>query len=120
MPGTANLAIYQGDDYAAVVTVSDGSGTPPNLTGYTAQAQVRLGPADTNPTVVVEIATSLLLPDQIQLTIPRSITAQLSGNYSWDLQLIKPDTTIETILAGKVQVTLEVTREVGNVAAVYS
>jgi hypothetical protein len=111
MPSTANLAIYQGDDYAAIVTVNDGSGTSPDLTGYTPQAQIRLGPADTNSIVVVEIAATLNLPNTINLSIPRSITTQLSGGYSWDLQLIKPDATIETILAGKVQVTLEVTRE---------
>jgi hypothetical protein len=111
VPSTANLVIYQGDDYAAVVTVSDGSGTSPDLTGYTPQAQIRLGPADNNPTVVVEIAASLTLPNTINLSIPRDITTQLSGNYSWDLQLTKPDATIETILAGSVHVALEVTRE---------
>jgi hypothetical protein len=111
MPSTANLAIYQGDDYSAIVSVTDGSGTSADLTGYTPQAQIRLGPADTNSIVVVEIVTSLTLPNTINLSIPHSITTQLSGLYAWDLQLIKPDASIETILAGKVQVTLEVTRE---------
>ena len=34
MPSKANLAIYQGDDYAAAVTVLNGSDAPPDLTGY--------------------------------------------------------------------------------------
>jgi hypothetical protein len=112
MPSAANLAIYQGDDYAAVVTVSGGS-TQPDISQYTAQAQIRLGPADSNAQVVVEIATQISSP-QITLSIPRDITAQLSGKYAWDLQLIAPDGTVQTILAGNVWVTPEITRELSS------
>ena len=111
MPSKANLAIYQGDDYAAVVTVMNGSATPPDLTGYLAQAQIRVGPADTNPQIVVEIATEIVPPNLIDLSIPSADTVGLSGNYSWDLQLVDTNGMIETILAGNVVVTAEVTRE---------
>ena len=107
----ANLMIYQGDDYAGVVTVSDGV-TPPGqvIAGYAAQAQIRAGPADSNPTVVVEIETAVASPD-INLTIPSAQTVALTTPpYSWDLQLTAPDGTITTVLAGAVYVTLEVTR----------
>jgi hypothetical protein len=106
VPNKANLAIYQGDDYAAVVTV-DGL---PDLTGFTAQAQIRLGPADNNPIVVVEIDTALALPNQINLVIPESITRQLSGIYMWDLQITDPVGITSTLLAGNVIVTQEITR----------
>jgi hypothetical protein len=111
MLSKANLMIYQGDDYQAVVTVSDGV-TPPGqiLTGYTAQAQIRNGPADTNAAILVEIETAMASPD-INLTIPHADTVTLTnGPYAWDLQLIAADGTINTILAGAVYVTLEVTR----------
>lgn len=110
MPGKANLVLYQGDDYAAVVTVSNGGGSL-DLTGYTAQAQIRMGPADSNPQVVVEIDTSVDPPNQIGLTIPSDITGQLSGVYAWDLQVIDPNGVVSTLLAGNVTVTPEVTRE---------
>ena len=107
MPGKANLVLYQGDDYAAVVTVSGVS----DLSGYTAQAQIRLGPADSNPQVVVEIETTVAPPSTINLEIPNDITGQLSGMYAWDLQVTDPDGIVSTILAGSVVVTPEVTRE---------
>ena len=72
MPDLADLLIYQGDDYSAVVTVTDGTNTPPDLSGYTAQAQIRQGPADANPDIVVDITVSLTPPNQIQLSIPRA------------------------------------------------
>jgi hypothetical protein len=108
----ANLAIYQGDDYLAVVTVSNGTSTPPDLTGYTAQAQIRSGPADSNATVLVEISTQVNPANStVNLTIPSAITATLSGQYAWDLELIAPDGIINTILAGSASVTPEVTRK---------
>ena len=114
MAGRADLQIYQGDDYSAVVTVAS-NGTPPDqvLAGYTAQAQIRDGPADDNPVVLVEIATVVTSPD-ISLTIPKETTATLSGEYAWDLQVISPAGMITTILAGGVMVTQEVTREIAR------
>ena len=111
MANTANLAIYQGDDYAAVVAISNGGGTL-DLTGYAAQAQIRTDYADQGGTVAAEIQ---ITPDWPALTlaldIPHDVTATLAGNYVWDLQIVAPDGAITTILAGEVSVTQEVTRE---------
>jgi hypothetical protein len=114
MPGLANLSIYQGDDYAALVTVAGTAGAAVDLTGYTAQAQIRLGPADQNAVIVVEMITSVVPPNSINLAIPHTITCLLSGCYVWDLQLKSPEGAISTVLAGKVVVTSEVTRETGD------
>lgn len=110
MPSVANLALYQGDDYAATVAVSDGSG-PAILTGYVAQAQIRQGAADDFPDVLVEIDTDLVLPSTINLNISRDVTVMLAGRYAWDLQVTGVDGVVTTILAGDVIVTKEVTRE---------
>jgi hypothetical protein len=111
MPDPADLMIYQGDDYTAVVTVTDGTNTPPDLTGYSAQAQMRQGPADANPDVVVEITATINPPNQIQLSIPHDITSKLSHPlYVWDLALTAPNGSVETILHGWAQMTREVTR----------
>lgn len=110
MPSQANLALYQGDDYAAVITVTNSSGVP-DLTGCTAQAQMRVGPADIASAVVVEISAEVAPPNLINLEIPHGVTLQLSGQYVWDLQLTDPSGTVTTILAGSVIVTREVTRE---------
>lgn len=114
VPGKANLAIYQGDDYAALVTVQNADRTPADLTGYVANAQMRLGPADHNPQVVVEIAAAITPPNTISLNIPHATTAQLSGQYAWDLQLVSPGNIITTILAGQANVTLQVTEEASD------
>ena len=110
MADTADLNIYQGDDYSAIVTVSSGS-TPPAqvLAGYTAQAQIRQGPADIYPQIVVQISTAVNSPN-VSLSIPHAVTTTLAGQYVWDLQLTSSAGIITTILAGNVKVTQEVTR----------
>jgi hypothetical protein len=108
MPSRADLRIYQGDDFGAVVTVN--GGTPPDvIAGYTALAQIREDTADNCPDVAAEIVTEVASP-VINLTIPRDVTVTLCGEYVWDLQLIDPSGIVSTILAGSVVVTSEVTR----------
>ena len=109
MPARADLRIYQGDDYGAVVTVNGGE--PPDvIAGYTAKAQIREDTADACPDVAAEIVTEVVSP-VINLTLPADVTVNLCGQYVWDLEITDPNGTVTTILAGNVVVTNEVTRE---------
>ena len=109
MPQFANLGIYQGDDFSAVVTVLNGR-DPADLTGYTAQAQIRAGVADQASEPAIQMVTSISSPN-VYLSIPHTQTATLTGGYIWDLQLTHTaDGIVSTILRGNVLVTQEVTR----------
>lgn len=109
MPARADLSIYQGDDYGAVVTVN--GGTPPDvIAGYTAKAQIREDTADNCPVVAAEIDAEVASP-VVNLTLPGDVTVNLCGKYVWDLELTDPNGVVSTILAGNVVVTSEVTRE---------
>lgn len=109
MASKGDLLIYQGDDYLATVTVANQDGSPVDLTGFTAQAQIREDVADNAPEVVVEIAATVGT-STVELSIPNAETKLLNGAYRWDLQLTSADGFITTVLAGKVTVTAEVTR----------
>lgn len=104
-----DLKIYQGDDYSGTVTVRNEDGTPADLTGYTAQSQIRRAVADAEPEIAVQITTTVVSPN-VLLSIPRIETEPLQGRYTWDLQLTTDGNQIITIMAGKVIVTPEVTR----------
>ena len=106
----ADLLLYQGDDYAATVTVEQAGLDPDQvIAGYTARAQIRDDFADVAPGVVLEVATAVDSPI-ITLFIPAADTAKLAGDYVWDLQIISPTNVITTILSGYVRVQPEVTR----------
>lgn len=108
-----NLCIYQGDDWAAWVTVLNcADGTPADLTGYTAQAQIRSGPADQSHRVSAEITATVCPPNNLSLSLASQQTTWLRGLfYCWDLQLTTAAGLIITILRGNVQVSPQVTRE---------
>ena len=106
---TGDLSIYQGDDFAGVVTVRNEDGTPADITGHTAKAQIRRAVADEEPAVAVEIATAVTSPN-VTLAISHTVTATLSGAYVWDLQLTTPTGAVITVIRGKVKLTNEVTR----------
>jgi|SRR5215472_4163949 len=107
---SASINIYQGDDYAAIVSLTaDGTSDPADLTGYTATAQIRADYADNAPVVVTTFDIQILGSD-VYLSLTHDVTATLKGNYRWDLQMIAPDGTYTTPIYGKVTVLQEVTR----------
>jgi hypothetical protein len=112
MAGQADLNIYQGDDYVADITVTEEDGvTPADLTGYTAQSQIRTSVSDTTPNGVAQFTVLISLPNTITITLTHDITKTLDrGSYVWDIQVIDGNDWITTILAGQVIVTKEVTR----------
>ena len=108
---SGSMNIYQGDDYAATVTVFQGDGTTPaDLTGYTARAQIRRQVADQEPTVIADLTAAIAGGNIVSLSLNRNITATLAGRYVWDLELIAAAGTVTTIIGGPVAVTQEVTR----------
>jgi hypothetical protein len=110
MASTANLSIYEGDDFMALVTVLNTDSTPADLTGYTVQAQVRTGPADSNPTVSAEFQCTFS-GNVITVVLPHTATIALTAaTYVWDLQLTDTSGWVSTLLAGAVRVTKDVTR----------
>lgn len=111
MAAQATLTIYQGDDYAADVLVMQADGvTPADLTGYTAQSQIRLNAGDNSPDAVAEF-TAAITGNTISLSLSNAATSELTkSTYAWDVQIIGPDGWITTLLYGAVQVLREVTK----------
>src|SRR5262245_37237636 len=107
----ADLLIYQGDDWSGTVLVQMSDGSPADITGWTAQAQLRRGPADVAPYVEHEITTTVQAPDTVILSIPHADTTLLTGTYAWDLNLVSTAGMVTTVLRGNAIVTPEVTRE---------
>jgi hypothetical protein len=111
MAAKASLTIYQGDDYVANVLVMEGDGvTPADLTGFTAQSQMRVNANDTSPNGAAEFTIGIT-GNLITLTLTNDVTRNLSSpSYIWDLQIIAPNGWITTLLFGNIQVVREVTK----------
>ena len=112
-PGRYNLAVYKGTTFALSPVWKIG-GVPVNLSGYTADMQVRYA---TDTSIIVELSTAngraVITPSagKVTLTLTASQTAALAaGTYVYDLNLTAPDSTVTKILQGVFVVSESVTQ----------
>lgn len=113
-PGRYNLTVYKGTTFQLKPVWKIG-GVAVNLTGYTADMQVRYA---TDTSIIVELSTSngRITIDaaygRVNLTISAADTATLAaGTYQYDLNLTNTaDGTIYKILQGTFVVAASVTQ----------
>lgn len=106
----ADICLVQGDSFIATVTVLYSDGTVPDLDGWGALAQIRIGAANWFP-VTAEFELTWEPPNIYYLELDKETSRLLCyEHYVWDMQLITPDGEARfTVLQGVVNVTLAVT-----------
>ena len=109
-PGTRNIQLYRGDDYAHVVTLTSNGTTPVNITGRTYTAQIRTGTDATSASLSFTCTVPTGTDGVVNITAADSATAALAaGEYVWDLQE-SASGVVTTILRGTCSVLADVTR----------
>ena len=119
-PAVANLNFYQGDDERFHVIWESPPGTPAaDLTGASAQMDIRRGPADEFPLIITAlVGDGITVVDgpgaELEIHFTKEKTVLLSSDdndYVYDLQVVPVGGDKKTILSGKLRVGLERTRE---------
>lgn len=112
-PGRYNISVYQGTTFT-LAPVWKIDGLPVNLTGYTADMQVRVA---TDQPIIIELSTANGRAvingglGQIILTLTAGETSTLTeGTYLYDLNLTAPNSTVTKILTGNFTVQASVTQ----------
>lgn len=111
MAVVSNLAIDQGTTYSVTVEITDDTGTPRNLSGYTARSQMRRS-YYTNSNVA--FTANIINPSEgeVVLSLTANQTSGLRlGRYVYDVELVETATgKVERITEGIITVYPEVTR----------
>lgn len=105
-PATVNLNLYAGDDVNLSIAVTDNAGTPADLTGYTAKAQIR-ATADA-PTAKDFVAA--VDADTVTLILTSAETTDMPVKGVWDCQITSTTGAVTTLCGGTVTTTPEVSR----------
>jgi hypothetical protein len=107
-PGVFDLELYRGDTYTWQARLWDNAVdmTPIDLTGATAEAEIREKSAATPITTLDCVIT---LPNMVDVTLDADNWADVPAVAVWDLQLTMSDGTVRTVLRGDVKVTPDVT-----------
>ncbi len=108
MPGICDLEFYRGDSQYFEVTLWDDTAftVPVDLTGATAKAEIRDKSAGV---FVVELDCAITPPNTIAVTMTPAMWVGAPSKGVWDLQLTMPSGEVRTVLAGKVDITADVT-----------
>jgi len=109
MATKANIVIDQGTTFSTVITLADENGDAIDLTGYSANSQIRKHYSSSNSQ---SFSVSL---GGAQGTVTLSLTSTqtsnlVAGRYVYDVEVTSSSNVISRIVEGIVTVTPEVTR----------
>jgi hypothetical protein len=109
MATKANIVIDQGTTFSTVITLADENGDAINLTGYSANSQIRKHYSSSNSqSFSVSLGGSL---GTVTLSLTSTQTSNLvAGRYVYDVEVTSSSNVISRIVEGIVTVTPEVTR----------
>ena len=109
MATKANIIIDQGSTYTTDLNLTDENGDALNLSGYSANSQIRKHYTSSNS---VTFSTSVnAIAGIITLSLTANQTSNLiSGRYVYDVELTDASNSVSRIVEGIVTVTPQVTR----------
>lgn len=109
MATKANILIDQGSTYTTDLNLTDENGDALNLSGYSANSQIRKHYTSSNS---VTFSTSVnAIAGIITLSLTANQTSNLiSGRYVYDVELTDASNSVSRIVEGIVTVTPQVTR----------
>lgn len=110
-----NATVDQGATFELSVVYKDQSGTPINLTGFSAALQVRQNYYDTTALVTLTSPSSGIvitpLTGTVKITMSATQTGALDeGNYVYDLELYSSGGNVTRLIQGQFTISPEVTR----------
>lgn len=113
--GQYNIVADQGATFSRVIIWKDDTGTPVDITGYSARMQVRQRYVSTStvlsltsPSSGISLGTT---NGQIQIVVSASTMAGVdAGDYRYDLELVSGSGVVTRLLMGSFTVRAEVTR----------
>ena len=110
MATISNLVVDQGTTFSSIITVTDQTGTPLNITGYTVKSQFRKSYQSSS---AVNFTASIYdaVAGQVRLQLNPSDTTDIqAGRYLYDIELTSPIGDKFRALEGLVIVTPEITK----------
>ena len=112
---THNLTIEQGATFMLNLVYKDSTGTPINLSGYSARMQIRR--AYTSPSSLATFSTENgrialgTVSGTIEVTGDAALTSALAAKTAvYDLELVSPVGAVTRLIRGTVTITPEVTK----------
>lgn len=109
--GYQELFIEQGTTFTTTITLDDVYGVPYDLTGVTAKGQIKKSYYSTSTTAEFTVSISSPSTGVINLTLPATVTANVSaGRYLYDVAIKDASNVVTRVLEGTVNVLPQITK----------
>jgi hypothetical protein len=113
-PNDCRLVIYRGDTLAFRVEVTDATGNPVDVSGASWAAHIRRTYEEPDVLAELTMVPVAAQPSMIDVFLSAAQSAQLPpGTWRWDLEMTLGG-IVQTLIAGAVEVTGDVTRDQGQ------
>jgi hypothetical protein len=106
LPAPVDLGLYQGDDFAMTLTVTDQAGNPIDISAGTVAAQIRQSRSST--TIAGTFTTSINV-NVVKLGLPATLSTTLPQLCVWDCALTLTG-TVYTLAGGRLELMARVTQ----------
>lgn len=106
----SNLTVDQGSTFSATVDVTDTSGNPTNLTGYSVAGQVR---KSYSSSTAIDFVSSITdgANGVVSISLSDTVTNNMkAGRYVYDVEILSSGGTRTRVLEGQLEVTPGVTQ----------
>jgi hypothetical protein len=107
LPVAVDLGLYQGDDFAMTLTVTDDTGNPVDISAGTVAAQIRSSRG--SPAVAGTFLASISGTNVVKLGLPATVSTTLPQLCVWDCKLTLGG-TIYTLAGGRLELMTRVTQ----------
>lgn len=109
-----NTTIDQGADWYITFVYQDSTGTPINITGYTAALQLRSEPSDLTSALSLTSGSGITITGSTGTLAVHATAVQtgaiVAGYYYYDLEITSGTAIVTRLVQGQIQVTAQVTR----------
>jgi hypothetical protein len=106
LPAAVDLGLYQGDDFAMTLTVTDAGGNPIDISAGTVKAQIRS--SRSSPTIAGTFTTSINV-NVVKLGLPATVSTTLPALCVWDCALTLTG-TVYTLAGGRLELMARVSQ----------
>ena len=114
MASVYNSTIDQGSDWYLTLVYQNSAGTAINLTGYTANMQLRLTVNSATAALTLSTASGITITGATGTIAIRATAVQTAAltaqNYVYDLEIVSSGGVITRLIQGTLTVSAEVTR----------
>ena len=112
MAEIANILVDQGANYTTPLEITDASGNPINLTGWTAEAHIRKHFSSTTNKSFIITFDADRTTGLIEMALPGSnSTVMVPGRYLYDLRMLDANSAPYRIIQGTLTIDGAITRD---------